>query len=839
RDEGLDSRFDVRMRTRDGRELLIAWHNVPFLDEDGRLESVFSIGADITALRRAERRLERLNNTLQALSGIAGLALRVDDARELLDRACATLVDTGACTGAWIAPVGDTGNPIGLVGSSMRNGTSPEALQAAIRELPDCIAQVLDGSRQVAINEISETCAACTFAPADTDVHGIATTISHGDRIQAVLVTHVRNSEPVGEEMQRLFCAIADDLGFALAMLEGRAMHERTERSLAERTRMLDAFFESSLDPAAILDRDFNFVRVNQAYADSCDLTPGDLIGRNHFDLYPHEENEAIFERVRDTGEVHNVRAKPFDFPDHPEWGTTWWDWTLVPIPGDDGEVELLSFWLRDVTEEQRAKQALEEQRDRLDEMVRERTAELQETNELLGAMIASAPVAVVLHDLDGNVTLWNPAAEEITGYSAEEAVGGPAPIVAEEDQGRYRASLDRVRSGEQWGGQIQRRHKNGSVIYLEVTSAPLRDADGNVTGSIGLFTDIGERVRAESERAHLLEQLEEERATLEAIVHNAPEGIVLTDEEARVTYVNPAAEELYRRPVPIGEDRTSHGQMELHQADGTPYEVDDLPLSRSALRGEVIRNEEMSIIWPDGQERDLLASTAPIRKQDGGITGAIAVFQDITEAKENERERERLMELLQQYADHLEEMVAERTRELADSRDELRVQRDFVDAVIEEAGSLVVVVDAHGAIVRFNHAAEEVSGWSADEARGRNFLELLIPADEREQVRGDFFGQLREGPGQYENWWRRKSGGRRRISWRLSIIRDEAGRMEFMIGTGWDVTEERRIARQLRESEEKYRELVENARTIIIRWDLDGTIRFVNEYGLEFFGYT
>ncbi|MBD3292522.1 MAG: PAS domain S-box protein, partial [Armatimonadia bacterium] len=182
---------------------------------------------------------------------------------------------------------------------------------------------------------------------------------------------------------------------------------------------------------------------------------------------------------------------------------------------------------------------------------------------------------------------------------------------------------------------------------------------------------------------------------------------------------------------------------------------------------------------------------------------------------------------------------VAERTRELADSRDELRVQRDFVDAVIEEAGSLVVVVDAHGAIVRFNHAAEEVSGWSANEVRGRNFLELLIPEDEREQVRGDFFGQLREGPAQYENWWRRKSGGRRRISWRLSIIPDELGEMEFMIGTGWDVTEERRMARELRDSEEKYRELVENARTIIIRWDLDGTIRFVNEYGLEFFGYT
>ncbi|MFW6156078.1 MAG: PAS domain S-box protein, partial [Armatimonadota bacterium] len=302
-DEGIDTRFDARIRTRDGDQLLIAWHNVPFLDEEGRLESVFSIGADITALRSAEDRLGRMNATLQALSGISGLALRIDDPRELLDRACEILVETGACAGAWIAPVGDNGRPIGLVGSSLRNGSSPEALQAAVAELPDCIAEVLEGHRQIAINEISEACADCLFAPEDRDVHGIASRVGHSEGVFAVLVTHVPNSEPVGEETRRLFRSIADDLGFALAMLGARAMHERTERSLAERTRMLDAFFENSLDPVAILDGDFNFVRVNQAYADADGRPPGDFVGRNHFELYRHEENQRIFERVRDTGE--------------------------------------------------------------------------------------------------------------------------------------------------------------------------------------------------------------------------------------------------------------------------------------------------------------------------------------------------------------------------------------------------------------------------------------------------------------------------------------------------------------------------------------------------------
>ncbi len=833
------NRVDARVPTATGDELLVAWHNVSLLDEEGRLEAVFSIGADVTALRQAEDRLARLNTTLEALSAISRLALRTDDPHDLLARACETLVQTGACTGAWIALVGDDRRPIGLFGSS-RNNDAPAALQSSLRNLPACITQVLDGPRQVVVNEISERCDQCVFDPEDANVHGIATTIGHADEVAAVLVTHVRNSRPVGEETRRLICSVADDLGFALAMLEARAMHERTEQSLAERTRMLDAFFESSLDPAAVLDPEFNFVRVNDAYAKSCDMPPAELIGLNHFELFPHDETRRIFETVRDTGRVHDVRARPFEFPEHPEWGVTWWDWALVPTLDDRGEVALLTLWLRDVTEQEHAKRELEAQRDRLDELVRERTEELQGTNELLRAVVDGSPVAITVHDTHGNITMWNAAAEQATGWTAEEVLGGPSPLVPPEQERESESLFADIVQGETINDlALRRRHRDGHMMDLRLSAAPLRDSEGNVTSVVGIFRDVTETLRVERERERLVEQLEEERATLDAIIQNAPEGIVLTDSEARVTMVNPAAVELYRHPVPIGEDRESHVQMQLCNSDGTPRDVDDLPLSRSALHGEFIRSEEMAIVWPDGRRRDLLVSTAPIKTPDGGIAGAVGIFQDITEAKDSERERERLMRLLEEHADHLEDMVAERTRELLRSRDQVRTQRDFVTAVIENAGSIVVVVDADGTIVRFNHAAEEVSGFAADEVLGRNFIEALLPEDERERVLEDFVNDRRREAWYYESGWRRKDGGRRRISWRVSVINRPDGTMEYMIGSGWDVTDERRMARELQESEEKYRELVENARTIIIRWDLDGTIRFVNEFGLEFFGYT
>lgn len=100
----------------------------------------------------------------------------------------------------------------------------------------------------------------------------------------------------------------------------------------------------------AFLDCDFNFIRVNQAYAAATGRTPAEFVGKNHFELYPDAENETIFRRVRGSREPYTVRAKPFDHPDQPDRGTTYWDWRLQPL-FDKDELIGLSLILIDVTE--------------------------------------------------------------------------------------------------------------------------------------------------------------------------------------------------------------------------------------------------------------------------------------------------------------------------------------------------------------------------------------------------------------------------------------------------------------------------------------------------------
>jgi PAS domain S-box-containing protein len=142
--------------------------------------------------------------------------------------------------------------------------------------------------------------------------------------------------------------------------------HHRAEEALKEQTRYLDAFFEHAFTPQVFLDKDFNFIRVNQAYARACARTVDEFTGHNHFEFYPQEENEAIFRAVVHSKTAYEAVAKPFVYPEHPEWGVTYWDWTLAPILDEAGEVDFLVFSLKDVTARRLAEEALKESEEQL-----------------------------------------------------------------------------------------------------------------------------------------------------------------------------------------------------------------------------------------------------------------------------------------------------------------------------------------------------------------------------------------------------------------------------------------------------------------------------------------
>lgn len=221
------------------------------------------------------------------------------------------------------------------------------------------------------------------------------------------------------------------------------------------------------------------------------------------------------------------------------------------------------------------------------------------------------------------------------------------------------------------------------------------------VTRLEGIALTLGtaiHRVRAEEERARLIRELETERARLHAIIASAPEAIVVADAEGRLVLTNPAADQLYAKPLENGTDLESCALFQLCQADGTSCVPGNQPLIRSAKAGEIHCNLEMALAWPNGQRRDLLVNTAPIIDQQGRSSGAVGLFQDITRRKKVEK---KIHQLNLELSGRIRE-VSERTRQLEaankeleafsysvshDLRSPLRAIESFTRILLEEHG--------------------------------------------------------------------------------------------------------------------------------------------------------
>ncbi len=191
--------------------------------------------------------------------------------------------------------------------------------------------------------------------------------IVHDEKIGTIEVFYLEKKPeayegPFLKEERGLINAIAIELGEMIA-------HMQAEKALVEQSRILEAFFTSTITPLVFLDKNFNYVRVNEAYAKACQRGASEFPGHNHFELYPSEAKK-IFEKVVETKTPYQAIARPFTFPDHPEWGVTYWNWTLTPILDSRSEVEFLVFALQDVTERKRAQDAVEAERQRFNDVL-------------------------------------------------------------------------------------------------------------------------------------------------------------------------------------------------------------------------------------------------------------------------------------------------------------------------------------------------------------------------------------------------------------------------------------------------------------------------------------
>ncbi len=138
------------------------------------------------------------------------------------------------------------------------------------------------------------------------------------------------------------------------------ARRQQAEENVKRQSSMLEAFFAHTINPVAFMDPDFNFIRVNEAYAKVEGKSPEDYFGRNYFELYPNSENQKIFREVVRTKNAFQGYTKTFSYPEHPERSNTYWDWALTPLLDKSGEIAYLVLNLENVTGRQEVMEKLE-----------------------------------------------------------------------------------------------------------------------------------------------------------------------------------------------------------------------------------------------------------------------------------------------------------------------------------------------------------------------------------------------------------------------------------------------------------------------------------------------
>ncbi len=182
-------------------------------------------------------------------------------------------------------------------------------------------------------------------------------------------------TERLGDEVEAKTKTLTGTIDRLHDEVAGRTL---AEGELRKSSQMLEAFFKHTISPLVFMDRHFNFVRVNEAYARADGKRPEYLVGKNYFALYPSSESQAVFEQVVRTRQPYRAYAKPFTFPDAPERSVTYWNWWLTPLLNNLGEVQLLVLNLEDVTERQKAFSELQERARQLQQL----TLELSQTED-------------------------------------------------------------------------------------------------------------------------------------------------------------------------------------------------------------------------------------------------------------------------------------------------------------------------------------------------------------------------------------------------------------------------------------------------------------------------
>jgi len=398
--------------------------------------------------------------------------------------------------------------------------------------------------------------------------------------------------------------------------------------------------------------------------------------------------------------------------------------------------------------------------------------------------LVDSSDDAILSKTLDGIITSWNPGAERIFGYTADEAIGQPMLMLFPEERRHEEDEiLRKIRTGERIRHFESRRvRKDGKHIDVSVTISPIRDENGNIVGASKIARDITERKRLEAQ--HQL------AATL---IESSDDAIVSKTLEGIITSWNAGAERVFGYTA---EEAIGQPMLMLFPKSKVHEEEDIL---RQIRQGERIDHFETVRVRKDGRLIHVSVSISPMRDADGEVVGASKIARDITERKQ------------------------------ADA------QKALSALLIESSDDAIVSKTLDGTITSWNSGAERVFGYTADEAIGQPML-MLFPQYKIDEE-AEILRRIRNGEriDHFETLRVRKDRRLIHISATISPMRDESGRIVGASKIARDISDRKQADAQ----KALAALLIESSDDAIVSKTLDGIITSWNTGAQRIFGYT
>lgn len=600
-------------------------------------------------------------------------------------------------------------------------------------------------------------------------------------------------SQPQSAILTDLAAVAVDELELRRALLA----KDEAEKTLAEERTMVRSLIDNLPDYVYVKDTESRFLIANRATA--CALgaaTPAAVIGKTDFDFSPPElaeqylaTEQALFQSGRPLIGHEEVIL------DHETGAQKWVSSTKVPFRDNRGRIIGLVGLNRDITPQKLTELAL------------------RESEERYRRIVDTATEGIWMIDTANKTTFVNNRLAQMLGYTAEEMLGQPlAAFMEEEDQAMAAGNLKRRQRELKESHDLKLRRKDGSTLWAIISTTPINNAAGQYLGALAMVTDITERKRSETQFRGLLE--------------SAPEAMIIVNRRSKIVLVNSQTEKLF------GYSRT--------ELIGKPIEIlvpQQFRRTHRKLRNRYLtkpHNRPMSIdldfygLCKDGREFPAEISLNPLETEDDVLI--IASIRDITERQQAQIENARLYQAVQQE-------LAERNR----AREALSQQQAFLRQVIDINPNFIFARDRQGRFTLVNQAVADSYGTTVEELLGKTDADFISDSAEvatiwqddqavMDSLKTDLTPEIRLTQINGETHW-------------LQIIKrpllDEHGVANQVLGIAADITEIKQTEETLRESERKYRSVLDSVKEVIFQTDTAGLWMFLNPAWVEITGFT